>query len=82
MALHADASAKIVSESYTSGSTPSPSPSFTPPQIAAAEAALSAYGVEAAELVPRLLQHMAVYAAGLRAPLLEKGTKTTLAVVF
>ena len=82
MALHADASAKIVSESYTSGSTPSPSPSFTVPQIAAAEAALRAYWAEAAELVPRLLPHMAVYAAALHAPLFAKGTQTTLAVVF
>ena len=31
--------------------------------------------------MPRLLPHMAVYAAGLRAPLFAKGTQTTLAVV-
>ena len=52
------------------------------PQIAAAEAALRAYWAEAAELVPRLLPHMAVYAAALHAPLFAKGTQTTLAVVF
>ena len=32
--------------------------------------------------MPRMLPHMAVYAAALSAPLFEKSTKTTLAVVF
>ena len=72
---HADASAKIESECLT----PCPSPSFTPAQIAAAEAALSARGVEEAEHAPRLLAHMAVYAAGLWTPLFGEGTQTTLA---
>ena len=40
--------------------------------------------MEEAEHAPHLLlvAHMAVYAAGLRAPLFAKGTQTTLAVVF
>ena len=80
MPLHADVSAKIVCES-TSGSTTSPSP-FTPQQIATAEAALRAYGVEEAELVPRLLPQMVVHTAALSALLFEKSTKTTLAMVF
>ena len=75
---HADASAKIDSECLT----PCLSPSFTPAQIAAAEAALSTRGVEEAEHAPRLLAHMAVYAAGLRTLLFAEGTQTTLAAVF
>ena len=86
MPLHADASAKIASESTLSSTSPSPSPSpsFTPRQIAAAdpEAALHAYGVEAAGLAPGLLPHMAVLAAGLSAPLLDKGAEAALAAVF
>ena len=82
MAFHADASAKIDSEFLGGGSTPSPSPSFTPVQVAAAEAALGARGVEEAEHAPRLLAHMGVYAAGLRTPLFAGGTQTTLAAVF
>ena len=74
MAFHADASAKIDSESLGGGSTPSPSPSFTPAQVAAAEAALGARGVEEAEHAPRLLAHMAVY-AGLRTPLFARGRR-------
>ena len=72
-----DASAKIDSECSTATTT-----SFTPAQIAAAEAALSGRGVEEAAHAPRLLAHMGVYAAGLRTPLFAKGTQTTLAVVF
>ena len=79
---HADASAKIDSECLGGGSTPSPSPSFTLAQVAAAEAALSGRGVEEAAHAPRLLAHMGVYAAGQRTPLFAKGTQTTLAAVF